>query len=254
MSKASIDSNNNKSNKKHKGLIILIISVCTVIVLLIASFFIYFSIYYKPNEYAKSCMISDDYVSYKQENNRLYYESKAGSNTSIIFYGGGKTHYESYAPLGYNLAKRGVNVVICSSPYNMPLFNVNEADNVIGYKENQEYYIMGHSLGGVTASMYIKNNYSKLKGLILLGSYSYEDLSSLSIKCLSIRGSNDLLCPEEKVISEKKKLPVTSTYVTIEGGNHAYFGAYGEQKGDGVATITNKEQVEITADFVSNFI
>ena len=42
--------------------------------------------------------------------------------------------------------------------------------------------------------------------------------------------------------------------VVISGGNHAYFGMYGEQEGDGEATIENTEQIIITADAISEFI
>jgi hypothetical protein len=44
------------------------------------------------------------------------------------------------------------------------------------------------------------------------------------------------------------------TEQVIEGGNHAYFGMYGEQKGDGAATITNLEQITTTANYIIEFI
>lgn len=37
----------------------------------------------------------------------------------------------------------------------------------------------------------------------------------------------------------------------IEGGNHAGFGDYGPQQGDGEATISADEQQEIAADAVA---
>ncbi len=40
----------------------------------------------------------------------------------------------------------------------------------------------------------------------------------------------------------------------IEGGNHAQFGSYGEQNGDGKATITPEEQKRITADEIIKFV
>ena len=40
----------------------------------------------------------------------------------------------------------------------------------------------------------------------------------------------------------------------IEGGNHAYFGKYGFQEGDGDATITNENQIETTVDIVATEI
>ena len=39
----------------------------------------------------------------------------------------------------------------------------------------------------------------------------------------------------------------------IKGGNHAQFGDYGAQDGDGVATISVEEQQELTANAVAAF-
>ena len=49
-------------------------------------------------------------------------------------------------------------------------------------------------------------------------------------------------------------MPDNFTEVVIDGGCHAYFGMYGEQEGDGVATISNQEQIAKTADAISEFI
>ena len=45
----------------------------------------------------------------------------------------------------------------------------------------------------------------------------------------------------EKVKSTDK-IPENAKFVAIEGGNHAQFGSYGAQKGDGDATISENEQ------------
>ena len=42
--------------------------------------------------------------------------------------------------------------------------------------------------------------------------------------------------------------------IEISGGNHAYFGNYGEQKGDGKATITREEQQKIAVKEIMEFI
>jgi hypothetical protein len=42
--------------------------------------------------------------------------------------------------------------------------------------------------------------------------------------------------------------------IIIDGGCHAYFGMYGEQKGDGKANITNEEQIKITASYITEMI
>ena len=42
--------------------------------------------------------------------------------------------------------------------------------------------------------------------------------------------------------------------IVIEGGNHSNFGDYGQQRGDGEASISNNEQISITKNAVINFI
>ena len=39
-----------------------------------------------------------------------------------------------------------------------------------------------------------------------------------------------------------------------EGGNHAQFGYYGEQRGDGIATITHEQQLEATTSAIASFL
>ena len=58
----------------------------------------------------------------------------------------------------------------------------------------------------------------------------------------------------EKHDKYKVNLPTDTQQIEILGGSHAYFGMYGEQSGDGVATITPTEQILITAEHISDFI
>jgi hypothetical protein len=42
-------------------------------------------------------------------------------------------------------------------------------------------------------------------------------------------------------------LPVNAGFVEIDGANHAGFGNYGEQPGDGSATVSRKFQAAVAA-------
>ena len=55
-------------------------------------------------------------------------------------------------------------------------------------------------------------------------------------------------------INNKDNLPEKFDEHVIPGGNHAYFGIYGTQKGDGKATVSNREQIELTAGHIAEFI
>ena len=58
----------------------------------------------------------------------------------------------------------------------------------------------------------------------------------------------------EKYAENKANLPENFTEVIIEGGSHAYFGMYGEQEGDGTASISAQSQILITASRISDFM
>jgi hypothetical protein len=58
----------------------------------------------------------------------------------------------------------------------------------------------------------------------------------------------------EKYDENKSNLPENFTEVVIEGGCHAYFGMYGAQNGDGTPTISNHEQIRLTAEHIINAI
>ena len=46
----------------------------------------------------------------------------------------------------------------------------------------------------------------------------------------------------------EKLLPKNHVTKCIEGANHAQFGSYGKQKGDGTATISAEAQLDETVD------
>ena len=122
------------------------------------------------------------------------------------------------------------------------------------YPEVENWYIGGHSLGGSAASMYLEDNYEIFDGLVLLGSYSTSDFSNCGIEVLSVFGSEDKVMNHDNYNENIANLPVGFKEVIIEGGCHAYFGMYGHQDGDGTPSITNEEQIKITAKEIINFI
>ena len=140
-------------------------------------------------------------------------------------------------------------------PFDLAVLDANAADGLQGsFPEIKHWYMAGHSLGGAMAATYISNHSTNFDGLILLAAYSTADLSQTPLKVISIYGSNDQVLNREKYQINLVHLPSDYLEYIIEGGNHAYFGMYGLQKGDGMATLTNEVQIKITADFLSSLI
>lgn len=81
---------------------------------------------------------------------------------------------------------------------------------------------------------------------MLLAAYPARSLKSDTLSVVSIYGSEDGVLNMEKLSKGAGFMPPDNTQLCIEGGNHAFFGNYGAQKGDGEATISREEQQEQT--------
>ncbi len=56
------------------------------------------------------------------------------------------------------------------------------------------------------------------------------------------------------VLAPVGRIPPWAAIESNTGGNHAYFGDYGEQEGDGIATITRAEQQTFAVERIVEFI
>lgn len=239
---------------KRKTVVILT-SFVLFIGLLFGGFFVYSSIYYHAKSELINSFISSREVNKNQISKSVTVYEKEESNIGFVFYPGGKVEHTSYEPLMYLLAEEGITCILIEMPFNLAIFNVNAAGKVIDSHSNiDRWYIGGHSLGGAMASSFAEKNDDKIDGLILLGAYSTNNLSSADIEVLSIYGSEDKVLNMDKYNECKVNLPSDYNEVVIEGGCHSYFGMYGMQDGDGNPTITNQEQLNLTKEHISAFI
>jgi poly(3-hydroxybutyrate) depolymerase len=164
-------------------------------------------------------------------------------SAGFIFYPGGLVDALAYAPMARDIAAQGYLVVIVPMPLNLAFFDANRAKEVIAnYPAIKRWVIGGHSLGGVAAAMFVKNHPQAVQGLAFWASYPAEALTDAPVRVLSIYGTQDGLSTPAKINNSRALLPANAQFVAIQGGNHAQFGWYGTQSGDGSATISREEQ------------
>lgn len=167
-------------------------------------------------------------------------------DTGLILYPGGRVDFRSYAPPARAIAAEGYLVVIPPMPLSLAVFNPDAAADIIAaHDEVTTWVIGGHSLGGAMAANYIFNNPSEADGLVLWASYPAENNSLAlwsDLPVLNIYGTNDGGAAE--LWEARFRLPPETQWQVLEGGNHAQFGWYGRQSGDGEATITRQQQQE----------
>ena len=227
-----------------KWLKISLITVISLILLLTGAFFIYASDYYRADDVAIAVMQSE--AAMHVQDNLIILSPTTFSGTALIFYPGAKVEYLAYLPILEKIKKScGITCILVEMPFNMAIFDVNAADNIINqFPDIKNWYIGGHSMGGAMASSYASKHQEKVKGLILLGAYIYGNYPAEN--ALTVYGTFNT--------SVAEKINYTENIVVIEGGNHAQFGNYGKQKGDPDATISSVEQQNIAVEAIMEFL
>lgn len=242
-----------KSNmKKWK---IVVAALAAFLVLLAAGCGVYLSDYYHADQTALEVMAQETAnVRKVQEGSTLFFEPEKPS-AGMIFYPGGKVQCEAYAPLMQACAENGILCALVEMPGNLAVLNPNAADGIREkYPEVPSWYMAGHSLGGAMAASYAASHMDSFDGLILLAAYSTSDVSDSSLQVLSIYGSEDGVMDREAYEKNRANLSEDFIEQVLDGGCHAYFGSYGSQKGDGIPTLTNQEQIQMTAEIIENWL
>ena len=191
---------------------------------------------------ATAALASDTAVTVMRTDDAITFipaQAKAG----FVFYPGGLVPTEAYAPLLRSLAEEGILCVALDMPLRLAVLDMYAADGIPAkYPGITRWAIGGHSLGGAMAASYAAKHADEYAALVLLAAYSTAALPE-DIAVISIYGDADGVMDREKYAQYRPNLPGNTLEVILAGGNHAQFGDYGHQKGDGRATISPEEQL-----------
>jgi len=172
------------------------------------------------------------------------------TGAGLVFIPGAKVDPYAYLyKLSGIVEQTGATVVITKPTLNLAFFDTRpvsyfEADA----PDVTRWFIGGHSLGGVRACQLAADG--DVVGLVLFGSYCANDLSDSGLEVLSISGSDDGLSTPDKIDAARHLLPEAANVVEVEGLNHAGFGDYGVQPGDGVAILSDDEERAAITDLL----
>ena len=176
-----------------------------------------------------------------------------GETDALIFYPGAKVEPTAYLPLLTSLAEDGVDCFLVRMPLNMAFLDMNAAARLQRAYPYGHWYVGGHSLGGACAALYAAKHGAELKGLVLLAAYATKPLDE-GLSVLELHGSEDGVLNRKALEKGRRYLPASAAAEELTGGNHAQFGDYGPQKGDGVATVSRAEQTAWAVERIERMI
>lgn len=228
--------------KKHSRRVVPAIAL-TLLALLAAAGLWLSGASYPAGEAARAALTSDSQVTVWSEG-ALTVFAPAEPEQGFIFYPGGLVEHTAYAPLLRALAQQGWLCVLTEMPFDLAVLDVGAADGVRErFPEIEHWRIGGHSLGGAMAATYAAKHPGDFDTLILLAAYSTADLTDSGLTVFSLYGSEDGVLDRSKYASYRTNLPADLQEAILPGGNHAQFGDYGMQQGDGTATVTPEAQL-----------
>ncbi|TFD02096.1 alpha/beta hydrolase [Cryobacterium sinapicolor] len=172
----------------------------------------------------------------------------------LVFIPGARVDPYAYLyKLAGTVEDTGATVVIAKPVLNLAILDQRPLSTFTdAVPDVSTWFVGGHSIGGVRACMLADD--SKVDGLVLFGSYCATSPKRTDLRALSLSGSTDGLSTPEQIADRADLLPSDTRFVELEGVNHARFGDYGVENGDGVATApTDAVAAEITNE-LSEFL
>jgi pimeloyl-ACP methyl ester carboxylesterase len=231
-----------------------VLAVVVVAVLLLSTaFFVYVSDFSRATPAAVAALASDAAVQVVEvPSGWAFVPTGETESTGLVVYPGGKVDEKAYAPLCRALAEAGYPVALVRMPFKLAVFGIGRGKDGMrdlesalasaGKSAPSRYVAAGHSLGGVMAARFALTDPSRFAGVAFWAAYADQDLKPAGFAAVTILGSEDKVLDLAAVAKARANLPVDAETVVVPGGNHAGFGDYGAQKGDGTATISGADQ------------
>lgn len=238
---------NTHAQSRRRGKRIAIGIGALLLLIIIAGIIGYRLMVHHPSDLAVQAMQSDTAVTVSDQDGIIRFEpTTAIQQPSVLFYPGAFVNPKSYSPWAHKLAEAGYRTYIVRMPLNLAVMGMNKANPVIEAHPDETFVLGGHSLGGAMAARYAAEHADQLAGVFFMGAYADDkgNLAATDLQALQLTASQDGVLSWDTWEQDKKNMPEETTYVSIEGGNHAQFGSYGTQRGDLEATISETEQHE----------
>ncbi len=240
-----------KESKRRKWTDRLIRVLIIVLIFIGVGVYIYADDYYRPSLTAEEVLAGGEGITFEETGGDLVF-TPADPEGGVVIYPGGRVSERAYGYLGRKIAAMGYKTVIVRAPLKLSIFSNYAAEDYVSDEKISDWVIIGHSLGGVSASRFVKKNPDKIRGLILLAAYpdGRTDLSASTFEVFSLVGDKDLIIDYEKLNESQARLPKATYGQIIRGGNHSSFANYGTQDGDSLADIGYEEQQQFVLDAV----
>ena len=220
-----------------------------------ALFVVWSLIAYRASATARAAIVSDAAVAVDHDGGIWAFTPTRQDVTgrpALVFFPGSLVDPVAYAPLMRAAASAGFPAYLIELPKrgafggaDDPALDARLALVLARPEVAPRWIVAGHSRGAVVATrVAAARPVAGLAGLVLIGTSHPRDvdLSTLSVPVTKVVGTRDGLASTVEVEANRARLPPSTKWIWVEGGNHSRFGWYGFQPGDRRATVPASAQ------------
>jgi pimeloyl-ACP methyl ester carboxylesterase len=209
---------------------------------------------FRPWNLPPGTLATDAAIAVRDRADAIVFTPARAAATGLMLLPGCPVDPHAYAPLARRIAEAGHPAVVVRVPYRCASFGDLEQQldrrvlSLVAASAGTRWVLAGHSRGAVHAARLAGRTPEAFAGLVLMGTSHPRDrdLSALTLPVMKIAGTEDGVAGDAQF--ESRRLPPRTTWIRIEGGNHAQFAYYAPyQLFDHRARITRAVQQEQVA-------
>ena len=234
-----------KIKLRYKIILSLLVSV--IFVFGVGFVYVVRSTYQPELQYLNEIQNNRDVVIEKNDSHYVLNPVIRNSNVpEIIYYSGGLVQSEGYLYRLGNLAIRlQTRIFLIRPPLNLAILNIDQAQLIVNQYGLKNFWVGGHSLGGVVACRYAKEHQELVYGMFLFGAYCDQDIKDFKGRVEVLYGEEDKVLNVDSLNKANSNLPVNAITKSVPGLNHSNFGNYGSQKSDGNSELNSDQILDV---------
>ena len=231
--------------------------IALVIVALLAVGAILLALWYRidgqPLPETAQYLAGEGFAAVKENDGSFVFTPIAANGHGLVIMHGALIKPQSYAQTAAYFAQLGYTVFVPSGPGRLSVNAVDSAAARLDSFGVQDWFFIGHSMGGYSSLELISRHQPNVRALALWAAGVPADFSGLNLPMLYIWGDNDGLQPLERFAEGQANLPESVHYVTLPGANHKNFAMYSHQYFDNDAILDPQLQIDFANDTTAVF-
>lgn len=210
----------------------------------------------QPRPEARQYLQGEGYQSREFPDGSLVFTPAAVNGHGLLIMHGALIKPLAYARTAAFFAQRGYTVFVPSGRLRLSILAVDDAAARLGEFAVQDWFLIGHSMGGFSALSLLRDHPFNVRAVALWAAAMPADFSALKVPVLFLWGDRDGLLPPDRLDDARSKLPAATRFVTVNGGNHQDFALYTHQFFDNPGDLgweaQNSRANEETATFFAS--